>query len=114
MKIILKAYDTLIRAENNGSHDAYEALHDYTNNYVKKVCFTLFSLTMVIGILAMAILLFYFIFKSNCLRIIYVFIWNISLPLMFLSLLLSVIFGIFSYVLHDGIRIINIFYQKKI
>ena len=108
-----EAYDTLTKVENNGCNDVYEALHDHTNNNVKRVCYSIFSLTLVISFLAMAILVCYYIFKLNCFRIIYVFLWNISLLLMLLSIVLGVIFGIFSYLLHDGVRIIQYILSKE-
>lgn len=108
-----EVYDTLTKIENKDCIDVYDALHDYINNIVKRVCYSIFSLTLVMALFAIVFLVFYFIFELNCFRIIYVFIWNISLLLMLLSILIGVIFGFFSYVLHDGVRIIQYILSKQ-
>lgn len=101
------AYDVFTDSENDACQDVYDIFHDYINSHFKRTCLAIFSLTLIFGVLGFIFLSLYFILKSNVFRIVYIFIWNISMLLMIFSILLSIVFGILSYTLHDSIQIIQ-------
>ena len=92
-------------AEDDIEDDVYDAMHDYVNKYTKIVFNIIFALTLVLGVLGLALLSLYFFLKYNVFRIIYVVIWNISMLFMFLAIILSAIFGILGYILKDGAQV---------
>ena len=92
-------------AEDDIEDDVYDAMHDYVNKYTKIVFNIIFALTLVLGVLGLALLSLYFFLKYNIFRIIYVVIWNISMLFMFLAIILSAIFGILGYILKDGAQV---------
>ena len=100
-----EATKSLDDAEKDVEDNIYDTLHDYINKHAKKSILAVFSLTLVFGVLGLANLILYFIFKFDFLRIIYVVIWNISMLLMLLAILLSAIFGILGYILKDGVAV---------
>ena len=107
------AYNSLTKVENKECVDIYDSLHDHFNKNVKRTCYAIFSFTFVFGILAIICLVIYLIFKWNIFRIIYVFIWNISMLLMLLIILESILFGVLGYALHDGIRVLQYILSKE-
>ena len=102
-----KTYDEFTKTEYDACQDVYDILHDHVNKYVKKVISIFFTITLVFGFLGLLFLILYYIAKYNCFRIIYVIIWNISMLLMLFSILISIIFGIIGFLIHDGMRVIQ-------
>jgi hypothetical protein len=92
-------------ADEDIGDDAYDILHDYINKLAKKICTLIFTLTLIFGILGLAFLCLYFFLKYNVFRIIYVFIWNISMLLMLFAILFAVVFGVLGYVLRDAVQV---------
>ena len=89
IKEVEDAYDVFTDSENDACQDVYDIFHDYINRHFKRACLAISSLTLIFGILGFIFLLLYFILKNNYFRIIYIFIWNISMLLMIFSILLS-------------------------
>ena len=85
--------------------DFYDALHDYINGHAKRTSIAIFSLTLIFGLLGLIILLLYYRCKLDCCVIVYIVIWNISMLLMLLAILMSVIFGVAGYLLKDGAQV---------
>lgn len=104
---IQEAYDKFTQTENDACQDVYDFLHDYINTVVNRAVKTVFTFTLVIAIIGLTLLILYYLCKSNVFRIIYVIIWNISMLLMILSILLSVVFGLIGYILHDAVAVIQ-------
>lgn len=100
-----EAQNTFNDADEDIGDDIYDALHKYINKHAKRVCYLVFSLTLIFSVLGILILGFYFFSEYSIFRIIYVFIWNISMLLMILAVLLSAFFGIFGYVLRDTVQV---------
>ena len=99
------AKKTFNDADKDIGDDTYDILHDYINKLIKRICKLIFSLTLIFGILGLAFLCLYFFLKYNVFRIIYVFIWNISMLLMLFTILFAVVLGILGYVLRDGVQV---------
>ena len=104
---IQEAYDKFTQTENDACQDVYDFLHDYINTVVNRAVKTVFTITLIIAIIGLTLLILYYLCKSNVFRIIYVIIWNISMLLMLLSILLSVVFGLIGYILHDAVAVIQ-------
>lgn len=97
----------LINTEKDACQDIYKFLRDYINKYVKKILCLFFIINIIVAFFAFIFLLAYYISKSNVFRIIYVVIWNISMLLMIISIVLSVIFGLLGYLLTDATVIVQ-------
>ena len=104
---IKETYEIFTDTEDKACKDVYNVLHDYINKYIKIGCYLFFILTLAFGLLGFLILILYYPFKSDCLKFIYVFIWNISMLLSIICILLSVVLGVLSYVSYDGIPVIQ-------
>ena len=109
-----EAYDEFNRIENNTCQDVYNIFHDYINKYVKKVLIIFFSITLFFGLMGFIFLILYYCSKRNSFRIVYVIIWNISMLLMILSILISVIFGLIGFISEDSLRVIQYIFVKII
>ena len=101
------SYEEFTSTENEACKNVYKAFHDYINKYVKKISYIFFIITLIVGSLGFLFLIIYYISKSEVFRIIYIIIWNISMLLMIITLLLSIVFGLFGFVVHDGKAIIQ-------
>ena len=99
------AKDTFDDADEDIGDDVYDILHDYINKLAKRICKLIFSLTLVFGILGLAILCLYYFLKYNVFRIVYIVIWNISMFLMLFAILFGVVFGVLGNVLKDAVRV---------
>ena len=96
---------TIDDADDDIGNDVYKVLHNHMNKYVIKIIMVVFILTLVFGALGLAFLSLYFFCKSNIFRILYVVVWNVSMLLMLLSILLGVLFGIIGYVFNDAVQV---------
>ena len=109
---IYEAYNKLSDTEDDVLGDTYDFLHDYINKYVKKIYTLFFVTTLIFAFLGLLFLVLYYIMKSNYFRIVYVIIWNISMLLMLLSILIGVSFGLIGTALHDGVKIVQYILSK--
>ena len=96
---------TMQDAEDDAGDTIYDSMHDHINKWVKKIFIAIFTLTLIFSCLAISILCLYYFCKINIFRIIYIIIWNISMLLMYLSILASVLFGIIGYVFKDAAQV---------
>ena len=94
-------------AEDDVVDNLYDSMHDHANKYAIRISKAIFSLTLIFSFLGLAILIIFIFFKNACLKIVYVFIWNISMLLMFLAIIYSAVFGIIGYIFKDGVQIAN-------
>ena len=99
------AQKTFDDADEEIGDDVYDALHNYINKHAKRVCKLVFSLTLIFSFLGLLFLGFYFFSENSISRIIYIFIWNISMLLMIFAVLLSSVFGIISYIFKDTVQV---------
>ena len=97
--------DDINSAEDDVEDNLYDSMHDHTNNYAIRISKAIFSLTLIFSFLGLAILIIFIFFKNTCLKIVYVFIWNISMLLMFLAIIYSAVFGIIGYIFKDAVQI---------
>ena len=102
-----EAYNKFTETEDDICGDVYDALHDYVNKYVKKIYIVYFIIILIFGLLGLLFLILYYLTKNNCFRIVYIIIWNISMLLMLLSILIGIIFGVSGTILHDGVRVVQ-------
>ena len=102
-----EAYNKFNDMEDDICGNVYDALHDYINNYVKKYFILFFVITLIFGFLGLLFLILYYLSKINGFRIVYIIIWNISMLLMLLSILIGISFGLLGTFLHDGVRIVQ-------
>ena len=107
IKNIEEAYDKFTETENDACQNIYDFLHDYINKIIKRVVKIIFSITLIMAIIGLSLLILYYCCEYNFLRIIYVIIWNISMLLMLLTILLSVVFGLIGHILHDIVPVIQ-------
>ena len=99
--------------DNDINVNIYEAMHDHTNKWAKRICKAIFALTLIFGILGFLILTLYLILDIYFLKIIYIIIWNISMLLVFLSIIMAAVFGILGYILRDGVQVGNYILSDK-
>ena len=97
--------DDIVDTEDDVVDDVYDAMHDHTNKYGKKLLQAIFIVTLVISFLGMAILILFLFCKNLCLKVIYVFIWNISMLIMYFAILLAATFGIIGYIFEDAVQV---------
>jgi hypothetical protein len=87
--------------------DIYNFLHDYANKHIKRACIAVFTITLIFGILGIAFLSLYYFIKSEMYRIIYIIIWNISMLISILAIIISAIYGVIGYVFSDSVQVIH-------
>ena len=97
----------IVDAEDDVVDNLYDSMHDHTNKYAKRLIKAIFSLTLIFSFLGLAILITFLFFKNTFLKIIYVFIWNISMLLMILAIIEAACFGIIGYLLKDAVQVAN-------
>jgi len=100
-------------ADNNIEDNIYDAMHDHTNKWAKRICKAIFALTLIFGILGFLVLTLYLILDIYLLKIIYIIIWNISMLLVFLSVIMAAVFGILGYILRDAVQVGNYILSEK-
>ena len=88
-------------------NDIYDFLHDYANSHIKRACLAIFIITLILGVLGIAFLSLYYFMKQEIYRIIYIIIWNISMLISILAIIVSAIYGVIGYVFIDSIQVIN-------
>ena len=110
---VKNAYQDFTNTENEACKDVYKAFHDYINKYVKTIACIFFIITLIASFVGLLTLIIYFISKSELFRIIYIIIWNILMLLMIITLLLSIVFGLFGFVLYDGRAIIQYIFSTN-
>jgi len=110
---VKNTYEEFTSTENQACKNVYKAFHDYINKYVKNIAYIFFSITLIVGFLGLLFLIIYFISKSEIFRIIYIIIWNVSMFLMIITLLLSIVFGLFGFVVRDGKAIIQYIFSTN-
>ena len=91
----------------DADNDIYDFLHDYANKHIKRACIAVFVITLILGVLGIAFLSFYYFNETDPCRILYIIIWNISMLISILAIIVSAIFGILGYVNLDSIQVIN-------
>lgn len=92
-------------ADDNFGNDIYKLLHNTLNKYVVKIIMIIYILTLVLGALGLLFLSLYFFLKKNVFRILYVVVWNISMLLVYLCILLGTLFGIIGNVFRDSVQV---------
>ena len=97
--------DDINSAEDDVVDNLYDSMHDHANKYAIRISKAIFALTLIFSFLGLAILIIFIFFKNTCLKIVYVFIWNISMLLMFLAIIYSAVFGIIGYIFKDAVQI---------
>ena len=95
--------ESRIDTENN----IYDFLHDYANSHIKRACLAIFIITLILGVLGIAFLCLYYFIKKEIYRIIYIIIWNISMLISILAIIVSAIYGVIGYIFIDSIQVIN-------
>jgi hypothetical protein len=88
-------------------NDIYDFLHDYANSHIKRACLAIFIITLILGVLGIAFLSLYYFMKQEIYRTIYIIIWNISMLISILAIIVSAIYGVIGYVFIDSIQVIN-------
>ena len=99
-----ETYNDINDIENDEFDNIHDSIRNLINRALKIVIFTFYS--FVICFIVFSILLFYLL-STNKFRIAYGIIWNISMFLMLLSILISIIFGTMTYLLKDAIVVIQ-------
>ena len=92
-------------ADDEFGNDIYKLLHNVLNKYVSKIVMVIYIVTLVCGALGLTFLSLYFFCKANVFRILYVVIWNISMLLLYLSIILGALFGIIGNFFRDAVQI---------
>jgi hypothetical protein len=105
IKKFAKVRDIIDNTIDNIEDDLYDFLDKYMNGHIKRGCIAIFVITLILGIFAIICLVAYYFTKNNLIRIAYIVIWNISMLFMLLAIIISVVFGVVSYVLDDGIQV---------
>ena len=85
--------------------DIYDVMHDYVNKIIKTIVLVIYIVALIIAILGLTLLSLYFFLKTNVFRIFYVVIWNISMLVMYISILISALLGIVGYILKDAVQV---------
>ena len=85
----------------------YDAMHDHTNKLAKRINKAFFTLTLIFAIAGIVLLTLHIIFDFCLIKVLYIIVWNISMLLMFISILLAAIFGILGYILGDAVEVGN-------
>jgi len=80
-------------------------MHDYVNKIIKTIILIVYIVALVVAILGLTLLSLYFFLKTNVFRIFYVVIWNISMLVMYISILISALLGIVGYILKDATQV---------
>ena len=91
----------------DANDDIYDFLHDYANSHIKRLCIAIFTLTLVLGVLGIAFLSLYYFIKSEIYRKIYIIIWNISMLISILAIIISAVYGVIGYVFTDLVQVLN-------
>lgn len=102
-----EAYNKFTEVEDDICEDVYDALHDYVNKNVKILYILYFLIIFIFGFLGLLFLILYYLTKKNGFRIVYIIIWNISMFLMLLSILIGIVFGVSGTILHDVVRVVQ-------
>ena len=105
IKKFAKVRDIIDNTIDDIEDDLYDFLDKYMNGHIKRGCIAIFVITLILGIFAIICLVAYYFTKNNLIRIAYIVIWNISMLFMLLAIIISVVFGVVSYVLDDGIQV---------
>ena len=105
IKKFAKVRDIIDNTIDDIEDDLYDFLDKYMNGHIKRGCIAIFVITLILGIFAIICLGAYYFTKNNLIRIAYIVIWNISMLFMLLAIIISVVFGVVSYVLDDGIQV---------
>ena len=92
-------------ADDEFGNDIYKLLHNTLNKYVSKIIMVIYILTLVCGALGLTFLSLYFFLKTNVFRILYVVIWNISMLLLYISIIFGGLFGIIGHLFRDAVQI---------
>lgn len=94
-----ETYNDINEIENDEFDNIHDSIRSLINRALKIVIFTFYL--FVICFIVFSILLFYLL-STHKFRIAYGIIWNISMFLMILSILISLILGTMSYLLKDA------------
>jgi hypothetical protein len=105
IKKFAKVRDIIDNTIDDIEDDLYDFLDKYMNGHIKRGCIAIFVITLILGIFAIICLVAYYFTKNNLIRIAYIVIWNISMLFMLLAIIISVVFGVVSYILDDGIQV---------
>ena len=105
IKKFAKVRDIIDNTIDDIEDDLYDFLDKYMNGHIKRGCIAIFVITLILGIFAIICLGAYYFTKNNLIRIAYIVIWNISMLFMLLAIIISVVFGVVSYILDDGIQV---------
>ena len=91
----------------DANDDIYNFLHDYANSHIKRACFAIFIITLCLGVFGLLFLGMYYFMKKEIYRIIYIVIWNLSMLISIIAIIVSAIYGVIGYVFTDFVQVIH-------
>lgn len=98
---IVNLNDAIGTIRNDYGGKIYDATEDYVNKYIDLVFYILFGIFLVLGVLAFLSVFLFTCFKVSCMKCTYHIIWNLEIPILFLTTLVGSILGIVGYIGKD-------------
>ena len=105
--------EKLSDVEGDYFQDIYDFLKDSFYKYLSILLYSFFGVMLFLAVLSIVFICLYYLFPICIWKVFYVIVWNFTMIFIIVIMLVSVLFGVVSYIAKDGVNVAKYIKSEK-